>query len=142
MEIPGYYLIVAGIIAIIVELLLGVATGFDLFIIGILLIVGGIITNFFNLMIGGGIAVVLMLAYVLFGRKIVKQSLSIETKKTNIDGIIGKTAMTVKHITPSHPGQVKIDGEVWRAESDGPIENGIKVTIISVTGVTLKVQKI
>lgn len=142
MEPSGYYLIVAGIIAIIVELLLGVATGFDLFIIGILLIIGGTITLFSSLMVGGGIAATLTLSYVLFGRRIVKQSLSIETKKTNIDGIIGKTAMTVKHITPSRPGQVKIDGEVWRAQSDEKIENGIKVTIVSVSGVTLKVQKI
>jgi len=142
MEKPGYYLIIAGIGAIIVELLLGVATGFDLFIIGILLIIGGVIALFSNLMVGGGIAAVLTLSYVLFGRKIVKQSLSIETNKTNIDGIIGKTAMTVKHITPTHPGQVKIDGEIWRAQSEDQIEVGLKAKIISVSGVTLKVQKI
>ena len=142
MENGGYYLVAAGIIAMIVELLLGVATGFDLFIIGILLIIAGAVALFSSFFIGVVTAVVLCLAYVLFGRKVVKQTLSIETKKTNIDRIIGRKALVTKLITPTHPGQVKIEGEIWRAESGTKIENGEEVEIISVTGVTLKVQKI
>jgi membrane protein implicated in regulation of membrane protease activity len=138
----GYYLITAGIIAIIIELLMGVATGFDLFIIGTLLVIGGAITLFSTLFMGVVVAVILTIIYFLFGRKIVQKSLSIETKKTNIDRIIGQTALTVKQIAPSHPGQVKIEGEVWRAEGEELIEHGLKVTIVSVSGVTLKVKKI
>lgn len=134
-------LILLGIIAIIVELLLGAATGFDLLVIGLASILGGLVGQLTNsFMISLSTTSVLLLIYLIVGRKMIKQKLFIVTKKTNVDGIIGKTAIVVKSIEPHKPGQVKVDGEIWRAESDKIFLVEEKCIIQSVSGVTLFVE--
>ena len=44
-------------------------------------------------------------------------------------------------ITPDEAGQVKVDGEIWRAEADKSIAIGEKVTVKSISGVTIKVEE-
>ncbi|PIZ66616.1 hypothetical protein CO051_04960 [Candidatus Roizmanbacteria bacterium CG_4_9_14_0_2_um_filter_39_13] len=136
-------LIMLGILAIIVEIILGAATGFELLILGIVFIIGGgvgMLTG--SMMITILTIIILTLGYIFFARKMIKQALHITTTKTNTDSIIGEVASVVADIKIGAPGQVKIEGEIWRAESTKDISKGKKVKIISVSGVTLKVTEI
>ncbi|QQS44402.1 NfeD family protein [Candidatus Roizmanbacteria bacterium] len=140
---PFTVLIILGIAAIIIEIIIGAATGFELLVLGVVFILGGIVGMLTDSMPFALTTVVLLtLAYIFFARRLIQQSLHITTKKTNVESIIGKTARVVGDITPDEPGQVKIDGEVWRAEADSEFSKGDTVTIRSVSGVTVKVEKL
>lgn len=139
---PNYLLVTLGLILIVIELLLGVATGFDLLLIGVTLIIGGILgLLFYSFSLALIATFVLSLAYIVVGRKFVRGKLAIQTKATNIDRLINQKGVVVKKITSQQPGQVKIEGEIWRAEADGEIGSGESVMIKSVSGVTLQVKR-
>lgn len=136
----NYFLVIAGIVAIVLELFLGVATGFDLALIGVILIIGGAVGSVagsFSLALG--VVAILSLLYVFIGRAFIKNKLTIQTRNTNVEALIGKKAMVVKKITSQKPGQVKVEGEIWRAEAEVSIDEGTEVNVKSVSGVTLKV---
>lgn len=136
-----YFLVIIGVVAIIVEVLLGAATGFDLLLIGIIFILSGGIGLLTNSIVASLIAIaVLSLMYVFVGRSFIKNKLHIETKSTNVDAIIGKNAVVVKRILPAQAGQIKVNGEVWRAQANREIAEGSTVVIRSVSGVTLAVS--
>ena len=144
MEKPdyNYYLIVAGVAAMIIEVLIGAADGFELLIVGIIAIVAGsvgMLTGSF--MIGSITGITLLFAYVIVGRKFIKSKLEVSTMATNIDLLIGEEADVVKPITKKNPGQVRIGGEIWRANSTQSLKKGEDVIIESVSGVTLKVSR-
>lgn len=135
-------LITIGVAAIIIEIILGAAAGFELFILGIIFIVAGTIGFYTSFQIALGLVIFLSALYLLVGRKFIKKRLSIATKATNTDNLLGRRARVVKAITAHNAGQVKIEGEIWRAVSDSPVEVDAKVEIKSVSGVTLHVEKI
>lgn len=136
-------LIIAGMIAIVIELVLGVATGFDLFILGIIFILAGVIgTTMSSFTIALWATIVLTILYIALARKFIKQKLSIATTATNSDGLIGREAIVVKTIDKHQAGQVKIEGEIWRAEASETLEKGMHVSITSISGVTLHVKKV
>ncbi|MGI6666087.1 MAG: NfeD family protein [Bacillota bacterium] len=62
--------------------------------------------------------------------------------KTNIDAMVGKTAVVTEAIPAKDRGLVKVGGEVWSAESaDGTaIPLGVSVEVIRVDGVHLVVK--
>lgn len=141
----NFLLIIAGIIAIVAELVLGVATGFDLFLIGVIFILAGVVGTLLNsFSIALGVVVVLSLLYVFVARAFIKSKLTIQTRNTNVDALIGKKGIVIKKITSQKPGQVKVEGEVWRAVSDAaaaePLDEGAEVTVESVSGVTIQVK--
>lgn len=137
---PFTILIILGMVAVIIEIIIGAVTGFELLVLGIVFIIGGIVGMFTQSMpLAIATIVVLTLAYIFFARRLIQQSLHITTQKTNIESIISKTARVVVDITPDDPGQVKIEGEVWRAESDEKCAIGDNVIIKTVSGVTVKV---
>ncbi len=138
----NYYLIIAGILAIVVELLLGVATGFDLLLIGVIAITAGVVgllTGSFQLAIA--LVFLLTILYVLIGRSFVRSKLKIATKATNVEALMGKKVVVVKKITSKVPGQVKVEGEIWRASSSETLDEGEEAVVHSVSGVTLQVKK-
>jgi len=138
----NWVLVYLGLGAILIELFVGVHTGFDLVLLGVSMIVGGVFGNFFHsFQLGLITASILAFLYIFLGRKIIKQHLNITTTKTNIESLIGKSALVIKPITPISCGQVKIFGEIWRAEAEEEIKTGEKVKIVAVEGVTLKVIK-
>ncbi len=140
---PNYYLIIAGIIAIAAEIIMGAATGFELLIVGLALIVsGGIGLAFQSVIVALGSFIVLIAAYLVMGRSMIKQSIGIATRKTNVDALIGKKALVTKPITPTQPGNISIDGEVWRAttDTDKTFAKDETITIASVSGVTVSVK--
>jgi len=138
----NWALVFLGLGAILLELFVGVETGFDLVLIGISLMLGGGVGNLTgNWEIGVGFSILSAFAYIFFGRKIIKSRLSIITQKTNVDGLVGKTTLVIKDISKHKAGQIKIGSEIWRAEADNDIKKGEKVKVESIEGVTLKVVK-
>ncbi len=139
----NHIFIIVGIAAIVLELLLGVATGFDLFVLGLI----GIVSGGIGIITGSSqysfIAIgMLSLLYVLAGRQLVKQKLTVSTQTTGTNELIGKKGIVVKKITPQKQGQVKVQGEIWRAESDSAIDEGGSIIVHSVSGVTLRVANV
>jgi membrane protein implicated in regulation of membrane protease activity len=133
-------LIIIGFGAILLELMLGAATGFDLLLLGVAFVIGGFIGMVFHSFILALIIVfILSVLYISIGRKTIKSKLAIKTTKTNIEGIMDKSGKVIKEIRPNKPGQVKVEGEIWRAEAPVVISEGASVKIQSVTGVTLSV---
>lgn len=108
--------IITGLLLILAELILGIQAGFDLVVIGSVLILGGIfgiLTGNFSVTLI--ISSVLAVAYIFFGRKLIKQKLIFKTNKTNIDKLIGAQATVIRSITPDTAGLVRINDEDWRA---------------------------
>ena len=61
--------------------------------------------------------------------------------ETNLDRIIGKTAIVTEAISKNDVGEVKIDGKRWSAISNKKISIGEEVKIIKIDGVKLIVEK-
>lgn len=77
-------------------------------------------------------------------RPIAVKYLRKNTLKTNVDELIGKTAVITKPIIDENNiGEVKIEGEIWLAKSvDGKmIKEGEIVKVVEVNGVKLIVKK-
>ena len=75
----------------------------------------------------------------------VKKFADVKKTNTNVYSIIGKRALVIKTIDPIHSvGQIKINGEVWTAESEDNqvIEEGLEVEIIEIKGVKAIVKPI
>jgi membrane protein implicated in regulation of membrane protease activity len=137
----NYLLAILGVVAIIVEVLMGAPTGFDLFLLGIIFLLGagmGALTGSFVWTLVT--IIVLSFVYVLVGRNLVKSKLKAIGMKTSTENLIGRKAMVVKPIKKDKPGQVKVEGEIWRAQANAHIEEGKEVTIKSISGVTVTVE--
>lgn len=78
-------------------------------------------------------------AILLFATKpLVKKFLDVKPTKTNAFSIIGKKALVIKEIDPiNSTGQIKINGEVWSAETENGeiIPEGSEVEILEIKGV-------
>lgn len=139
---PANLLIISGLILILLELFIGIQTGFDLVLVGISLIIGGVFGNMIdNSQAAFILASILSILYIVFGRKIIKQKIIVTTNKTNTDQLIGKKGMATKTIGQNKIGSVRINDEDWRATSSDSIEIGESVEVISIEGVTLLVKK-
>ncbi len=77
----------------------------------------------------------------LFFIFVVGKGLSAQTLpvKVGLETMIGQTVESLTRIDPAG-GKVFIEGEYWNALSDLPIEAGRPVTVVSVQGLTLKVE--
>lgn len=125
------------------ELILGIQTGFDLLLIGSILVVSGflgVLTGNELLMLV--VAIGLSILYIAVGRKRIRQRITTITKKTNIDKLMGATATVVRQINPDTAGMVRIDDERWRASADEVLYEGDVVTIEAIDGVTVIVRKL
>jgi len=141
----NWLLLIAGIVFIIVELLLGAITGFDLLLTGSCLAAGGFIGLIAQSEKVGLIsAAALALLYFAFFRSWLRNKLHVKTEASNVDAIVGKSGVVTKRIATPDAGIVKIGSEEWRAElaqPDGTArEIGAEITVVSVEGVTLKVR--
>jgi membrane protein implicated in regulation of membrane protease activity len=141
----NWLLVIGGAVCVIVELVMGAFTGFDLALIGISLATGGGLGLVFGsekvgLLSAGGLALV----YFLFLRGWMRRKLTVKDHASNVDAVVGRTGVVTARIAAHEPGQVKVGDEVWRAElahDDGAAHNpGERVTVESVEGVTLKVR--
>lgn len=55
-----------------------------------------------------------------------------------VDSLVGKTGVAVGELWPE--GQVKINGEIWKARCDGGCEAGTRVVVRAVDGLRLEVE--
>jgi len=63
-------------------------------------------------------------------------------RKTPISGkesLIGKIGEALTEISPEKPGQVFVEGEIWRAEASTQVRRGEKVKVLRTKGLTLVV---
>ena len=87
------------------------------------------------------------LAFILI-RPVVMKYLDKKTNdnhvKTNMDNIIGKTAVVTERIEEGGYGRVKIDGDDWKAKTENGLaaEVGEKVEIVSYESIVLTVKKL
>lgn len=143
----NWILLIVGVLAFAAEVLLGAATGFDLALLGASLAAGGAVGLLFGsakvgLFAAGSFAFV----YLVFFRKRIRSKLSSPHTPSNVDALLGKSALVTERIGPHAPGMVKLGDEVWRARlvhddaSEQALEPGATVTVDSVEGVTLRVR--
>jgi membrane protein implicated in regulation of membrane protease activity len=136
-------LVLVGLLLVITELFIGIEAGFDLVLIGTILILGGfsgIVTN--SLTVALVVSSVLAVLYIFYGRKSIRQKLVVITHKTNIDKLVGKKGVVIRSITPDTAGLVRLDDEDWRAASNQVLHEKDKVQVESLEGVTLMVKKV
>jgi membrane protein implicated in regulation of membrane protease activity len=141
----NWLLVIGGIVCVIIELALGALTGFDLALVGGSLTVGGAIgLSTGSAKIGLLAAGALALLYLAVFRSWLKAKLTVKAVASNVDAVVGRSGVVTKRIAPSEPGMVKVGAEIWRAElaggEDAARDMGMKVTVQSVEGVTLKVR--
>jgi membrane protein implicated in regulation of membrane protease activity len=131
-----------GLAMILLELILGVATGLDLVFVGTACILGGLITLPLNSWVWTVIVtVIICIIYVVAGRRYVHRRMAIAGEKTNIDAIIGTRGVVQQGISRNESGMVKIGNEQWHARSDEDIKEGEEIVVLSIQGITLTVKK-
>ena len=131
-----------GLVFLGLELLAGIDTGLDLFFTGLILIFSGVIGWFFgSSLLVIGLVIILVLMYFFIGREMVKQRIVPSNTKTNVDKLVGQEGIVIKAIAVNQAGQVKVDGEVWRAKAKTDIAKGQTITVTKHNGTLLTVQQ-
>ena len=141
----NWVLVIGGAALILVEVILGGFAGFDLVLIGSAFILGGVAgLGLKNPALGFVIAAVLCLLYIGVGRRLVRKRMLTKHVPSNVDALIGLKGIVIQRVAPHAPGQVRVRDETWRAALaagvEGPLENGVEITVTAVDGVTLQVR--
>ena len=91
----------------------------------------------------GGAAVILAISgiFALYLHKI-REILLRREKMHELSKLIGMEGIVKKKITPNSPGVVWVASDLWTAIADEEIEEGQKVKVKSIKGLTLKVEKV
>ena len=63
-------------------------------------------------------------------------------QNTNLDRVVGMTAIVTEEIKKNSPGEVKVDGKKWTAISTKKIKVGSNVKVLEIEGVKLKVEEV
>ncbi len=135
--------VIVGLLFVLLELIVGVETGLDLVVIGSAFILGGLTTwPFHSWLLTVIVTSIICVAYVALGRRYVHRWTVVSKAKTNIDAIIGRQGIVLKSIARNVDGRVKVGNEQWRARAEDDIKKGDEIVVISVSGVTLIVEKI
>ena len=89
------------------------------------------------------IMLVISIVLLIFTRPFFVKKLNANKEKTNVDALIGKTALVTKKITKFEKGEVKIDGKIWTSKSvsEEDLEVGTECLLQSIEGVTAIVSK-
>ncbi|MFC1952692.1 NfeD family protein [Chloroflexota bacterium] len=145
-EFPDLWLwlifVIIGLLLVLLELIVGVETGFDLVFIGSAFILGGLISWPFNSWLMSLVVTSLIcIAYVFLGRKYVNRWTAVKGEKTNIDAIIGKQGTVLKNIAKNLDGQVQVSSEQWRARAEEGIKEGDEIVVTGISGNSLIVEK-
>ena len=115
-----------------------ITVGFLIFWFGIGALIAMIVSFFIKSIIFQTAIFVISSTILIFATKpFVKKFLNVKTTNTNAYSIIGKKAIVKKEIKPHQVGQIKINGEVWSAESENSetIPEGTEVEIKEIKGV-------
>lgn len=76
-------------------------------------------------------------------RPIIKKHFTSNIVKTNVNKLIGETAIVLEDLSKTNMGKVKVDGQIWSAINNekGKILKDSEVEILSIEGVKLIVRK-
>jgi membrane protein implicated in regulation of membrane protease activity len=55
-----------------------------------------------------------------------------------LETLVGREGVVLSDLWPE--GQVKVDGEIWRARCDGGCDSGTRVVVRGIDGLTLEVE--
>ena len=142
----SWVLVLCGALLILVEVALGGFAGFDMVLLGSALVLGGAT----GLLAGSAstgfiVASALCVVYIAAGRRWVRARMTKgKHTQSNVDALIGCTAVVTARIAAHEPGMIRVNDEVWRAVladgTTGPFESGSVVTVAGVNGVTLQVR--
>ena len=120
--------------------------GFLIFWFGVGALIAMIVSLFTsNIIIQTTIFVVSSTILIFATKPFVKKFADVKKTNTNVYSIIGKKALVIKTIDPIRSvGQIKLNGEVWTAESENNevIEEGLEVEILEIKGVKAIVKPI
>ncbi|MFC1899477.1 NfeD family protein [Chloroflexota bacterium] len=134
--------IIAGLLFILLELIIGVDTGLDLVFIGSVFVIGGLVTwAFHSWQLTVIVTSIISVAYVIVGRRYVHKWTAVRKVRTNIDAIIDKHGIVLRDITRNTDGLVKVGNEQWKARAEEELKKGTEIIVTGVTGVTLIVKK-
>ena len=134
--------VIAGLLFVLLELVIGVETGFDLVFIGSAFILGGLVAwPFHSWVLSLIVTSVICVAYVALGRRYVHRWTQVKKAKTNIDAIIGRQGIVLQSIARNVDGLVKVGNEQWRARAEEDIKEGDEIVVTNVSGATLIVEK-
>ena len=113
--------------------------GFLIFWFGIGALIAMIVSLFTtNIIIQTTVFLVSSTILIFATKPFVKKFADVKKTNTNVYSIIGKKALVIKTIDPIHSiGQIKLNGEVWTAESKNNeiIEEGLEVEVLEIKGV-------
>ena len=87
------------------------------------------------------IFILLGIFLLVISRPIVNKLRSKDNEKTNLDRIIGETAIVTEDIKKNVVGEVKVDGKRWSAVSKENCLKGDTVKVLRIDGVKLIVEK-
>jgi membrane protein implicated in regulation of membrane protease activity len=134
--------VVIGLFMVLLELIIGVQTGFDLVFLGSAFILGGLLTwPLHSWILTLIVTSAICLAYVVLGRRYVHRLTAVRKSNTNIDTIVGRKGIVLQRITRNVDGRVKVGNEDWKAKAAEDIEKGDEIVVSGVSGVTLIVEK-
>jgi len=89
-----------------------------------------------------GICLAVSLALLPLSRRFAHRISKAQPQNANVDRMIGHTAMVTKPISPDSPGQIKYEGELWLASAGESFPEGAKVTIVSLSGTRVRVERL
>ncbi|MDP6501418.1 MAG: NfeD family protein [Dehalococcoidales bacterium] len=134
--------VIIGLLLVLLELVVGVETGLDLVFIGSAFVLGGLITWPSNSWVLSLIVTSLILvAYLVIGRRYVHRWTVVKGERTNIDAIVGRRGVVLKSIARNVDGRVRLGNERWQARAEEDIGEGDEIVVTNVTGSTLIVEK-
>lgn len=87
------------------------------------------------------IFILLGIFLLVISRPIVNKLRSKDNEKTNLDRIIGESAIVTEDIKKNVVGEVKVDGKRWSAVSKEKCLKGDTVKVLKIDGVKLIVEK-
>ena len=120
--------------------------GFLIFWFGIGALIAMIVSLFTtNIIIQTTVFVISSTILIFATKPFVKNFADVKNTNTNVYSIIGKKALVIRTIDPIHSvGQIKLNGEVWTAESENNevIEEGLEVEVLKIKGVKAIVKPV
>ncbi len=122
-----------------------ITVGFLVFWFGVAALIAMISSFFISNIIIQTTIFVISSVFLLFATKpFVKKFIDVKPTNTNAFSIIGQKALVIKEINSHSVGQIKINGEIWSAESDNnsTICEGSEVEIIKISGVKAIVKAV
>lgn len=102
-----------------------------------------LILSFFidSFMIQFATFVILGIILLITTRPILVKLMKAKNENTNLDRVVGMTAIVTETIKSNEVGEVKVDGKRWSAISKKKLEVGEEVIVEEINGVKLIVRK-